>query len=50
MARRMHMQDQVGMNKVKEIMPHNSIRHAIEQWAIKLVVIGLFLLVGVDWW
>jgi|GEM_PF-1213830 hypothetical protein len=50
MARRIHMQDQVGANKVEEIMHHDSIRWAIEQWAVKLAVIGLFLLIGVDWW
>jgi hypothetical protein len=50
MARRTHMQDQVGANKIEEIMRHDSIWWAIEQWAVKLAVIGLFLLIGVDWW
>lgn len=49
MVRRIHMQDQVGANKIEKIMHHDSIWRAIEQWAVKLAVIGLFLLVGIDW-
>lgn len=49
MPRKIHMQDQVGHNKIEEIMSHDYGQSLIELWAMKFVVIGLFLLVGVYW-
>jgi hypothetical protein len=49
MPRKIHRQDQVGYNKVEEIMSHGYGQSALELWMTKLAVIGLFLLVGVYW-
>lgn len=49
MPRKIHMQDQVGHNKVEEIMSHDYGQSSQELWMMKFAVIGLFLLVGVYW-
>ncbi len=49
MQRKVHMRDQVGHSKVAEIMSHSYGQSFLKQWAMKCVVIGLFLLVGVIW-
>lgn len=48
MSKNVHMQDQVGVNKIEEIMHHYDGR-LIEIWATKLMIIGMFLLIGVYW-
>jgi hypothetical protein len=49
MTRRIHMQDQVGANKIEEIMRHDYGQCVMEQWALKFALIGMFLLLGVSW-
>ncbi len=49
MTRRIHMQDQVGANKIEEIMRHNYGQCAMEQWTLKFALVGVFLLLGVSW-
>ncbi|WAK04624.1 hypothetical protein [Methylobacter sp. YRD-M1] len=49
MPRRIHMQDQVGANKIEEIMRHDYGQCSVEQWALKFAVVGAFLLLGVYW-
>ncbi|CAA9891580.1 hypothetical protein METHB2_440026 [Candidatus Methylobacter favarea] len=46
MSRKIHMQDQVGVNKVEEIMRHYG-QCPLDLWAVKFAVAGLFLLLGV---
>jgi hypothetical protein len=48
MQRRIHMRDQVGGNKVEEIMHHYD-HYSMDMWTMKFMVIGVFLLVGVYW-
>ena len=48
MQRKIHMRDQVGANKIEEIMTHYD-RCSMEEWAVKFAVIGVFLLLGVYW-
>lgn len=50
MPRKIHMQDQV-FNKVDDIMNHYTYYgpRAGELWAVKFMVIGAFLLMGVYW-
>ncbi|MGR9115812.1 MAG: hypothetical protein ACU85E_08600 [Gammaproteobacteria bacterium] len=47
MQRKIHMQDQV-INRVEEIMNHNS-SYFFEMLSLKLMVLGVFLLLGVYW-
>lgn len=49
MPRKIHMQDQVGYNKVEEIMSHNYGQSSLELWMTKLAVMGLFVALGIDW-
>ncbi|MDD5319493.1 MAG: hypothetical protein PHD43_02540 [Methylococcales bacterium] len=49
MQRKIHMQDQVGFNKVEAIMRHNYGRCSIEMWAMKFAVVGMFLLLAIYW-
>ncbi len=49
MPRKVHMQDQVGYNKVEEIMSHDYGKCPMELWAVKFAVLGMFLLVGLYW-
>lgn len=49
MLRKIHMQDQVGYDKVEEIMSHDYDQSFLDHWLMKCAVIGLFLLVGVSW-
>ena len=51
MKRRIHMRDQVGANKVEEIMHHYDNYHgcSMEMWTMKFMLIGSFLLLGVYW-
>jgi hypothetical protein len=49
MQRKIHMQDQVGVNKVEAIMRHNDGRCSIEMWAMKFAVVGMFLLLAMYW-
>ena len=49
MPRRIHMQDQAGVNKIEEIMRHDYGRCSLELWTMKFMVVGLFLLLGVYW-
>lgn len=51
MPRRIHMRDQVGANKVEEIMHHYDHYHycSTDMWTVKFVVVGVFLLLGVYW-
>lgn len=48
MQRKIHMRDQVGANKIEEIMTHYD-RCSMEEWMVKFVLIGMFLLLGVYW-
>ncbi len=48
MPKKIHMRDQVGANKVEEIMHHYD-RCSMEVWMMKFMVIGMFLLLGVYW-
>ncbi len=48
MQRKIHMRDQVGANKIEEIMTHYD-RCLMEEWTVKFAVIGVFLLLGVYW-
>ncbi len=48
MIKSVHMRDQVGVNKVEEIMHHYD-DYSIKTWMIKVMIIGLFLLIGVCW-
>lgn len=48
MSKNVHMRDQVGTKKVEEIMRHYD-RCSMEMWATKLMIIGMFLLIGVYW-
>ena len=48
MQRRVHMMDQVGTNKVEEIMTHFD-RCTLRLWGGKFMVVGVFLLLGVSW-
>ncbi len=48
MQRKIHMRDQVGANKIEEIMTHYD-RCSMDEWMVKFVLIGVFLLVGVYW-
>jgi hypothetical protein len=50
MQRKIHMQDQVGANKVEAIMRHNYGRCSMEMWTMKFVVVGIFLLLGGVYW
>lgn len=49
MPRKIHRQDQVGCNKVEEIMSHDYGQSALALWLTKLAVIGLFVALGIDW-
>jgi hypothetical protein len=51
MVRRIHMRDQVGANKVEEIMHHYDHYYgcSMEMWSMKFLVIGAFILLGVYW-
>lgn len=49
MPRRIHMQDQVGANKIEEIMHHDYGRCSMDLWAMKFMIVGIFLLLGVYW-
>ncbi len=51
MQRRIHMRDQVGANKIEEIMRHYDHygRCSMEIWTMKFVVLGMFLMLGVYW-
>jgi predicted nucleic acid-binding Zn ribbon protein len=48
MPRKIHMRDQVGANKIEEIMTHYD-RCSMDEWMVNFVLIGVFLLVGVYW-
>jgi hypothetical protein len=48
MPRKVHMRDQVGANKVEEIMRHYD-RCSMEIWTVKFAVVRGFLLLGVYW-
>lgn len=48
MQKRIHMMDQVGTNKVEEIMTHFD-RCTLRMWSVKFMVVGVFLLLGVSW-
>ena len=48
MPRKIHMRDQVGANKVEEIMHHYD-EGSLEMWTVKFAVVGIFLLLGVYW-
>jgi hypothetical protein len=45
--RRIHMQDQVGANKIEELMHHYDHYSAMDMWTMKFVVVGAFLMLGV---
>ena len=47
MQRKIHMQDQIGANKVEAIMRHNYGRGSMEMWTVKFAVVGMFLLLVV---
>lgn len=47
MQRKIHMRDQVGANKIEEIMTHYD-RCSMEMWLVKFVLIGGVLL-GIYW-
>ncbi len=51
MQRTIHMRDQVGANKIEEIMRHYDHygRCSMEIWTMKFVVLGMFLMLGVYW-
>jgi hypothetical protein len=49
MPKKIHMQDQVGYNKVEEIMSHDYGRNPLALWGMKVLVIGLFLALGIYW-
>lgn len=49
MPRRIHMQDQVGANKIEEIMRHDYGQCSLELWVAKFSVVGAFMLLGVYW-
>jgi hypothetical protein len=49
MPRKIHRQDQVGYNKVEEIMSHDYGQSSLALWMTKLAVIGLFVALGIDW-
>jgi predicted nucleic acid-binding Zn ribbon protein len=46
MPRKIHMQDQVGANKIEAIMSHYD-RCSIDMWTMKFMVIGALLLLVV---
>ncbi len=46
MQRKIHMRDQVGTNKIEEIMTHYD-RCSMEEWMVKFVLIGVFIGDGV---
>jgi len=48
MQRKIHMRDQVGANKIEEIMTHYD-RCSMDEWMVKFAVVGMFLLLGVYW-
>jgi hypothetical protein len=48
MQQKTYMQDQVGTNKIKEIVHHYS-QYSLKMWVMRIMVIGLFLLIGVYW-
>jgi hypothetical protein len=48
MQRRIHMRDQVGANKIEEIMTHFD-RCSMEMWGMKVLLLAVFLLLGVSW-
>lgn len=48
MPRKIHMCDQAGAHKVEEFMSYYH-RCTMEMWAMKFMVVGVFLLLGVDW-
>ena len=48
MPRKIHMQDQVGHNKVEEFMSHYH-GYSMEMWSLKVLVLAMFLLAGVYW-
>jgi hypothetical protein len=43
MSRRIHMQDQVGADKIDAIMSHYD-HYSMDLWTLKFMVIGVFLL------
>ena len=47
MTRRIHMRDQVGANKIEELMHHYDNYSAMDMWTMKFVVVGAFLMLGV---
>lgn len=48
MQRKIHMRDQVGANKVWEIMHHYDHPYS-EAWLVKFLLIGLVVGLGVHW-
>jgi len=48
MQRKIHMQDQVGHNKVEEFMSHYD-GYSMEMWDLKVLVLAMFSLVAVYW-
>jgi hypothetical protein len=49
MPRKIHMRDQVGTNKVEEIMRHYGLC-PLELWAVKFAVVGVVLVVMGAYW
>lgn len=47
MQRKIHMQDQVGANKIEALMRHNYSRCFMQMWAMKFIAMGTFLGRGV---
>ncbi len=50
MTRRIHMRDQVGANKIEELMHHYDHYYcSMDMWTMKFIVVGAFLMLGVYW-
>jgi hypothetical protein len=43
-----HRRDLIGTSKIREIIHHYS-QYSLKMWLMRIMVIGLFLLIGVYW-